>query len=61
MAPLDPREYFFGYGRRICPGSHLAQATAWTTIACILASFELRLKDPEGVFKPEFTDGGLLR
>jgi len=61
VPPLDPREYFFGYGRRICPGKNLVQSTAWFTIACFLASFELRLKDPEVPFKPEFTYEGTMR
>jgi len=58
---LDPREYFFGYGRRICSGMDLAQATAWMMMACILASFEIRLQASQGEFKPEFTYDGLIR
>ena len=61
VPPLDPRDNFFGYGRCICQGLHLAQATAWAAIAGILASFELHLKDPRADFKAEFTDGGLLK
>ena len=61
IPPLDPREYYFGYGRRICVGMDLALATAWTAIAGILASFELRLKDSESDFKPEFTCDGIMR
>ena len=61
VPPLDPREYFFGYGRRICPGMNLVQATAWVAIACFLASFELRLKDSDVAFKPKFTYDGIIR
>jgi len=39
----DPRKYVFGYGRRICPGRHLAEATLWTTMALLLASFDISL------------------
>jgi len=39
----DPRKFVFGYGRRICPGRHLAEATLWTTIALLLASFDISL------------------
>ncbi|KZP23269.1 cytochrome P450 [Athelia psychrophila] len=42
---LDPSvrdpEAAFGYGRRICPGRHMAQDTIWVNIACILACFNI--------------------
>ncbi|KZP26478.1 cytochrome P450 [Athelia psychrophila] len=42
---LDPSvrdsEAAFGYGRRICPGRHVAQGTIWLNIACILACFNI--------------------
>ncbi|KAI3319765.1 cytochrome P450 oxidoreductase OrdA-like protein [Xylariaceae sp. AK1471] len=37
----DPRDDIFGYGRRICPGRHLAESTVWLTIARSLAVFEI--------------------
>ncbi|RPD52913.1 CyP450 monooxygenase [Lentinus tigrinus ALCF2SS1-6] len=33
---LHPREYVFGFGRRICPGSHFGEATLFITFATIL-------------------------
>ncbi|CAK5271283.1 unnamed protein product [Mycena citricolor] len=38
---LDPETITFGFGRRICPGRHLAVDTLWITIASILATFEI--------------------
>ena len=58
---LDPREYFFGYGRRVCLGMHLSQATAWTAMAYLLASFDISLKDSELTVKPEFVCDGIMR
>ncbi|KZP27823.1 cytochrome P450 [Athelia psychrophila] len=37
---LDP-EAAFGYGRRICPGRHMARDTIWINIGCILACFNI--------------------
>ena len=31
----------FGYGRRICPGMHLAEASLWIYIATIVALFNI--------------------
>ncbi|KAJ3571148.1 hypothetical protein NP233_g3942 [Leucocoprinus birnbaumii] len=33
----------FGFGRRLCPGQHLATNTVWLTIATVLASFDIGL------------------
>ncbi|KAK6518716.1 hypothetical protein TWF506_005854 [Arthrobotrys conoides] len=38
---LDPRTYVFGFGRRICPGRHLADANAFLAMARSLASFNI--------------------
>lgn len=38
---LDPREYAFGYGRRICPGKDLAFAKVWILAASVLWAFEI--------------------
>jgi len=40
--PLDPRDFVFGYGRRVCPGTHIAQASIWIAIASILATFNIK-------------------
>ncbi|KAF7789960.1 hypothetical protein EIP86_000908 [Pleurotus ostreatoroseus] len=39
----NPEEFAFGFGRRICPGRHLASNSAWLALASILAVFELEL------------------
>ncbi|KAF7347079.1 Cytochrome P450 [Mycena venus] len=42
---LDPSapipEAAFGFGRRICPGRHMATSSLWISIACILATFNV--------------------
>ena len=38
----DNLHYIFGFGRRICPGRHLAEASIWITIVSILAVFQIR-------------------
>jgi len=39
----------FGFGRRICPGRHMASATIWLSIVSILATFNIRkMKDARG-------------
>ncbi|KAI0348398.1 cytochrome P450 [Trametopsis cervina] len=53
---LDPATASFGYGRRICPGRHLAYESVWLAIASILAVFNFaKAKDAEG---NEITPGG---
>ncbi|KAF5377278.1 hypothetical protein D9615_006445 [Tricholomella constricta] len=37
----DPRSFAFGYGRRICPGQHLADATLYLTIVSTLFLYEI--------------------
>ncbi|KAF8990312.1 cytochrome P450 [Cyathus striatus] len=45
----DISELPFGFGRRICPGRHMASATVWLTIATILSVFNIRkAKDDYG-------------
>ncbi|KAG8913312.1 hypothetical protein FRC01_004603 [Tulasnella sp. 417] len=46
---LDPREYIFGYGRRICPGKDLASQNTWTLIASTLWAFKLVAVEDESV------------
>jgi len=38
----DVREYCFGFGRRACPGKHLADATVWLACVQILATLDIR-------------------
>ncbi|KAG9077645.1 hypothetical protein FRC06_008788, partial [Ceratobasidium sp. 370] len=35
----DPRKYIYGFGRRVCPGSHIANNGVWIICAAILAIF----------------------
>ncbi|TFK48739.1 cytochrome P450 [Heliocybe sulcata] len=37
----DPREYVFGFGRRICPGRNVAEASVWLSCAASLAVFNI--------------------
>ncbi|KAF8181626.1 cytochrome P450 [Pholiota molesta] len=41
LSPTDPLSVAFGYGRRICPGRHTAEAQVWISIACILSVFDI--------------------
>jgi cytochrome P450 len=53
----DPRSAAFGFGRRVCPGSHLADQALFAGVASILATFYVapahggempRLQDEKG-------------
>ncbi|KAG1747302.1 cytochrome P450 [Suillus lakei] len=37
----DPRTICFGFGRRICPGLHLADASVWISTVMSLAVFDI--------------------
>lgn len=48
--PPIPEAYAFGFGRRICPGTHVAQQSMWLSISNILANFTItKAKDENGV------------
>lgn len=38
----DPANHAFGYGRRICPGRHLADDSLFLTISRLLAAFDIQ-------------------
>jgi len=38
----DPRKFVFGFGRRVCPGRHLAELSIWLAVANILATLNIR-------------------
>jgi hypothetical protein len=40
-AARDPRDFIFGYGRRICPGRYVADNALFLTIAQALAVFNI--------------------
>ncbi|KDQ63502.1 hypothetical protein JAAARDRAFT_147890 [Jaapia argillacea MUCL 33604] len=45
----DPMTVAFGFGRRICPGRHLAEASVWIAIVSILSTFDIgKAVDSEG-------------
>lgn len=45
----DPRHACFGFGRRICPGRHMAFSAVWIALASILYSFSIdKTKDEAG-------------
>ncbi|KAF8309118.1 cytochrome P450 [Amanita rubescens] len=46
----DKIEYAFGYGRRLCPGRHMARDVLWLMMASVLATFNIfKEKDENGV------------
>ncbi|KAI6017138.1 cytochrome P450 [Pisolithus marmoratus] len=47
--PTDPRNICFGFGRRICPGIHLADALVWICVVMSLAVFEISKVVENGV------------
>ncbi|KAJ6527992.1 cytochrome P450 [Mycena vulgaris] len=48
-AVRDPETVAFGFGRRVCPGKHMAYASLWITIASILATLEIKkAQDKDG-------------
>jgi cytochrome P450 len=58
-AEPDPRKFIFGYGRRICPGRHVADNALFITIAQSLAVFYIskvveggQTIEPEVKFEP---------
>ncbi|KAF5319657.1 hypothetical protein D9619_008644 [Psilocybe cf. subviscida] len=59
----DDSSYVFGFGRRICPGRHMARATLWLSVATTLWAFNIsKAKDASGKEIPvdlelEYTDG----
>lgn len=45
----DPRQWVFGFGRRICPGLHIAEATIFIQLATTLATMQIgRAVDERG-------------
>jgi len=61
---VDPREVVFGYGRRRCPGRHLAELEIWYLIANITATFNIsKAVDNEGkeIIPPFDIINGMVR
>ncbi|CCM04078.1 uncharacterized protein FIBRA_06237 [Fibroporia radiculosa] len=59
--PLDPRDYIFGFGRRRCPGTHVADSSFFFAVTYILAIFDItNPRDPDGnPMRPAYADGYL--
>ena len=57
----DTVSVVWGFGRRICPGRHLAEASLWSAMVCLLAVFKFsRARDETGgeiEIKPEWKGG----
>ncbi|KAG9029174.1 hypothetical protein FRB95_005632 [Tulasnella sp. JGI-2019a] len=49
---IDPWEVSFGYGRRICPGIHVAKTGLWIAMATILSSFGIQTKKDPVTMEP---------
>ncbi|KAK7029624.1 hypothetical protein VNI00_014322 [Paramarasmius palmivorus] len=61
---LDPRDILFGYGRRACPGVHLADASMWILFSSILAFFHINPPVRNGnpiLPSGKFTEGTISR
>ncbi|KAF8999672.1 cytochrome P450 [Cyathus striatus] len=59
----DPRNYIFGFGRRICPGRHLGDASMWIAMASVLAAFSLSPTIIEGkpvAPNPKYHEGTIV-
>jgi hypothetical protein len=60
----DPKSVAFGFGRRICPGRFLADASLFASVVSLLASVTFRCaKDAQGVDivpKVEVSKGGIV-
>jgi cytochrome P450 len=48
-AQQDPRTMCFGFGRRICPGLNLAEASLFISCAMSLAVFDIKKAVENGV------------
>ncbi|TFY58883.1 hypothetical protein EVJ58_g6128 [Rhodofomes roseus] len=58
----DPRDFVFGFGRRLCPGQAFGDSSIWLAVSRILATLDVtKARDPTtGVeidFEPEFISG----
>ncbi|KAJ2918144.1 hypothetical protein MD484_g2268, partial [Candolleomyces efflorescens] len=58
---LNPLDFYFGFGRRVCPGKDLVMEILYLSIASILSVFEISLpKDATGKpikIEPSYTGG----
>ncbi|PPR01292.1 hypothetical protein CVT24_006367 [Panaeolus cyanescens] len=46
---MDPKNFIFGFGRRVCVGQYFADQQIWLAIACLVVTFDVRKsKDEHG-------------
>jgi len=50
---VDPHSYYFGYGRRICPGQALAEDAIFILVTSIFFAFEISVP-VGGVITPAY-------
>jgi cytochrome P450 len=52
---MDPRNYVFGFGRRVCPGEHLVESSVWMLLATMMATMRIsKARDEMGeIVEPE--------
>ncbi|TCD66640.1 hypothetical protein EIP91_001107 [Steccherinum ochraceum] len=47
---VDPKDFAFGFGRRVCPGKDFADSSSFLLAACIISTMDVaRAKDDNGV------------
>uniref|UniRef100_A0A0W0FRH2 Putative cytochrome P450 n=1 Tax=Moniliophthora roreri TaxID=221103 RepID=A0A0W0FRH2_MONRR len=62
--PPHPEQFAFGFGRRVCPGKHVASSSAWLAMVYLLSTFSMaRALDGNGKeIDPEINyNDGLVR
>ncbi|KAF9038096.1 cytochrome P450 [Panaeolus papilionaceus] len=57
---MEPSVAIFGYGRRVCPGRYVAEASIWIILSSLIAAFNFHHVDETGGPDHEFQIG-LLR
>jgi len=61
LIDAESPSYPFGFGRRICPGRSIGEASIWAGVVSLMAVFEFsKAKDAQGNdidFEPTFTSG----
>ncbi|PPR04236.1 hypothetical protein CVT24_013340, partial [Panaeolus cyanescens] len=46
---IDPKNFIFGFGRRVCAGQFFADQQIWLAVACLVATFDVqKAKDEHG-------------
>ncbi|KAH7907494.1 cytochrome P450 [Hygrophoropsis aurantiaca] len=53
----DTVDFAFGFGRRVCVGRYLADASVWSAMVHLLAMFDITRPEGVGEFEPRWTTG----